>query len=63
MFMKQNTLNLVSSGRLSIGRAAELMNLSIQDIHKITVKHKISLGSTQEQQKESYENMKKLLKK
>ncbi|MBI4141286.1 hypothetical protein HY485_05610 [Candidatus Woesearchaeota archaeon] len=59
---EEYVLNLVESGRIAIGKAAELLNLTIQDIHRLAEKHGIQLGATAEQQKKSSETIKKLLK-
>lgn len=56
-------LSLVESGRISGGRAAELLNISIQDVHRLAEKHGIQLGATNEQQRKSAENLKRLIKK
>ena len=56
-------LGLVGKGRISVGKAAELLNMSIQDIHRLAQKHNVQLGATPEQQKESKETLKFLLKK
>lgn len=60
---EEYVLNLVESGRIAIGKAAELLNLTIQDIQRLAEKHGIQLGATTEQQKKSTETMRKLLKK
>lgn len=46
-------LNLVSEGRVSIGRAAELLDLSIYDLHHLAQTHGIELGATDEQHQRS----------
>jgi hypothetical protein len=46
-------LNLVSEGRVSIGRAAELLDLSIYDLHYLAETHGIELGATDEQRQRS----------
>lgn len=63
LVMTKYVLDLVESGRIAIGKAAELLNLTIQDIYRLAEKHGIQLGATIEQQKKSTETMKKLLKK
>ena len=42
-------INLVSRGRLSIGKAAEILDLSIYDIHEIAKSRGIKLSPTKEQ--------------
>lgn len=46
-------LELVSSGRISIGKAAELLNISVYDIYKLAEKHGTKLGGTADQQTRS----------
>ncbi len=46
-------LNLVSEGRVSIGRAAELLDLSIYDLHRLAETHGIELGPTEDELQES----------
>ncbi len=60
---EEYVLGLVESGRVSIGRAAELLKISVQDMHNIAEKHGIRLGASREQQMKSSETMKRLLKK
>lgn len=55
-------LSLVSEGRLSIGKAAEVLNTSVYELQRIAEKHGIELGSTQEQAKKSREPAKKIFK-
>ena len=54
-------LDLVSSGRISIGRAAELLNISVYDIYKLAEKHGTKLGGTAELQIKSKKTAKKYL--
>jgi len=56
-------LHLVESGRLSIGKAAELLHLSIQDVQRLAVKHGVRLGPTMAQQKKSAEVLHRLSRK
>ncbi|MFH1247377.1 MAG: hypothetical protein V1644_03275 [Candidatus Micrarchaeota archaeon] len=56
-------ISLVESGRVSIGRAAELLKISVQDIHQLAEKQGVHLGATREQQKKSTGTLKRLLKK
>ena len=60
---EEYVLDLVENGRISIGKAAELLKTSIQDIHRLAQKHNVQLGATPEQQKESKETLRFLLKK
>ena len=42
-------LELVSSGRMSVGRSAELLNTTVYDIYRLAEKHGTKLGGTAEQ--------------
>ena len=53
-------LELVSTGRISIGKAAELLRTSIYNMHDAAKKHGISIGATAEQAKKSRETAKKV---
>ena len=60
---EEYVLHLIESGRISIGRAAELLKTSIQDLYRLAEKHGVHLGPTPEQLRQSHETMRKLLKK
>ncbi|HLD97055.1 MAG TPA: hypothetical protein VI934_01795 [Candidatus Nanoarchaeia archaeon] len=60
---EEYVLGLLEKGRITIGRAAELLKISIQDIHEIAQRHNVQLGATPEQQRESKKTLKTLLKK
>lgn len=53
-------LTLVSQGRMSLGRVADLLKKSIYDLHRTAQRHGIVLGTTLEQAKESREVAKKM---
>lgn len=55
-------LSIVEKGRISIGKAAELLNASVQDIHRLAEKHSVKLGPTAEQQEKSKAVLKRMLK-
>lgn len=57
---EEYVLHLIEAGRISLGRAAELLKISIQDIYRLAEKHGVRLGATAEQQRKSRETMKKL---
>ena len=57
---EEYVLGLVESGRISIGRAAELLNVSVQDIHRFAEKHGVRLGATKGQQIKSIGNVRKM---
>jgi predicted HTH domain antitoxin len=46
---EEYAIKMVSEGRLSIGRAAELLDLSHFDIYRIAQDKRIELGATEEQ--------------
>ena len=56
-------LKMVERGRISVGRAAELLNVTIYDMHELAEKHNIRLGATLEQFNAGMETVKKLLRK
>ncbi len=49
----QYVLKLVSEGRISIGRAAELLNVTVYDLHYQAEMLGIELGASDEQRKRS----------
>jgi hypothetical protein len=55
------TLKAVADGRISIGKAGELLDLSIWDIQAIAENYHIKYGATEEQLKQSWENVQKIL--
>ena len=46
-------MKLLEEGRISIGRAAEILDTSIYDIHRMVQERGIELGPTDEQRQES----------
>lgn len=46
-------LGLVAQGRLSIERAAELLDVTVYDFHHLAETHKIEIGATDEQRQQS----------
>ena len=46
---------LVSKGRLSIGKAAEILDLSVYDMHEIAKSKGLKLSATREQRQKSKE--------
>ena len=59
---EEYVLGLVAEGRISIGKAAELLKRTIYDVQHIAQKHGIQLGATPEQARKSRETAKKLFK-
>ena len=60
---EEYVLELAKNGRITVGKAAELLKVPVQDIYELAQKHNIRLGATPEQQRESKETLKMLLKK
>lgn len=60
---EEYVLHLVESGRISIGRAAELLGTTIFDIHLLAQRRHIEIGATPEQQAKSAQTMYRLLRK
>lgn len=54
-------LNLIEKGRLSFGRAAEILDLSIYDIQDIAKSKGVILGATLEQYQKSKKFVKELI--
>jgi predicted HTH domain antitoxin len=57
---EQDVLKTLSEGRISIGRAAELLDVSIYDIHALIQLHGVEVGPSDEQLEYSRKTMKKL---
>lgn len=51
---------LVAEGRISVGRAAELLDVTVYDIHRMAETQGIELGATDEQRRRSRELAAKL---
>ncbi len=49
----QYVLKLVAEGRISVGRAAELLDLTVYDLQHLAEAHGIDLGATDEQRRQS----------
>ena len=60
---EEYVLGLVSKGRISIGKAAELLGKPVYDIQSIARKHGIEIGPTPAQMNKSEDTLKRLLKK
>jgi hypothetical protein len=48
-------LKLVSDGRISMGRGAELLDVSVYDLYNMAEHHTIEIGATDEQRRRSRE--------
>ena len=53
-------VKLCSNGRLSVGKAAEILDLSIYDIYRIAKEKKIKLTASEEQTQKSKEFLNKV---
>lgn len=60
---EEYVLGLIEKGQVSIGRASEMLNTSVQDIHRMAEKRGIMLGANLQQIKASEKTLKTLLKK
>jgi len=57
--LEHYVIELVNKGRLSIGKAAEILDLSIYDIHEIAKAKDLKLSATKEQWQKSKEVIRK----
>ncbi len=53
--LENYVIDLVNRGRLSVGKAAEILDLSIYDIHEIAKSKGLKLSATKEQWQKSKE--------
>ncbi|MBI2076294.1 MAG: hypothetical protein HYT72_03555 [Candidatus Aenigmarchaeota archaeon] len=58
---EEYVLEIVSLGRISIGKAAELLKVSVYDVCKLAEKHGVKLGGTVEQGMKSRKAAKKYM--
>ena len=56
-------MQLCVNGRLSVGKAAEILDISIYDVHRIAEREGAKLSATEEQRKKSKELLRKLMNK
>src|SRR3989344_7250211 len=61
--MEDYILKLIEKGRLSIGKAAEILDVSIYDIHEMAESKGIKLSASPEQRQKSREHLRKFLRK
>ena len=54
-------LNLLEKGRLTVGKAAEILDVSIYDIHEMAQLKSIKLSASPEQRQKSKGYLKKIL--
>lgn len=57
---EEYVLELLSQGRLTIGRAAELLEMSIYDVQRLAQEHGIELGATADQYQKARETAARL---
>ena len=55
--LENYVVDLVNKGRLSVGKAAEILDLSIYDIHEIAKSKGLKLSATKEQRHISRRNL------
>lgn len=60
---EEYVLELVAEGRLTIGRAAELLEMSIYDMQRLAREHGIELGATADQYQKTRETARRLTQK
>ena len=60
--MKGYVLNLYSKGKISLSKSAELLNLSVHDVLRLSKVYGLEIGSTQEQGKTSRKLAKEIIK-
>ena len=53
--LRDYVMELISKGKLSVGKAAEILDLSIYDIHEIAQSMGLKLSATREQRQRSKE--------
>lgn len=59
--IEEFVVQLIAEGRLSIGKAVELLKTTHYDLYQIALKHGIKLSASPEQGRKSRETLKKLL--
>ena len=58
--IEEYVMGLCAKGRLSAGKAAEILDLSLYDIYEKAKKHRVKLSATEEQREKSRALLKKL---
>ena len=61
--LKDYVIKLCANGRLSVGKAAEILDVSVYDIHRTAKEKGIKLSATEEQREKSRELLRKLTRK
>jgi hypothetical protein len=59
---EEYVLELLSEGRISTGRAADILDVSVHRLHELARKHDLKLGATPEDYHLSRETSRKLLR-
>ncbi|MBS3789056.1 hypothetical protein KGY79_12785 [Candidatus Bipolaricaulota bacterium] len=58
---EQYVLELISEGRLSVSRGAEILNHSVHEIYRLAKKKNVEIGATEEQYEKGKETAKKTI--
>jgi hypothetical protein len=59
---EEYALELLSEGRISTGRAAEVLDVSVHRVHELARKHDLRIGSTIEDYRSSREAARELIR-
>lgn len=58
---EQYVLELISEGRLSVSRGAEILNQSVHEIYRLAKKKNVEIGATEEQYEKGKETAEKTI--
>ncbi|MEF8799256.1 MAG: hypothetical protein V5A79_07570 [Candidatus Bipolaricaulota bacterium] len=58
---EQYVLELISEGRLSVSRGAEILNQSVHEIYRLAKKKNVEIGATEEQYEKGKETGEKTI--
>ena len=58
---EQYVLELISEGRLSVSRGAEILNQSVHEIYRLAKKRNVEIGATKEQYEKGIETAEKTI--
>ena len=61
--LENYVIDLVSKGRLSVGKAAEILEISIYDVQEIAKSRGLKLSATMEQRQSSKGNIRRIIEK
>lgn len=59
---EEYVLTLIDTGRISVGKAAEMLKVTVHDIYRLAEKHGVQLGATSEQRRKSKGTLQRLIK-